>query len=103
MHEVQVNHLGGLSLHRKRVVRLTDRPDMTLDIKQQHNNNDYLSIMFFQCIRHDLINQNVKKGGEQKTYTLYFSYSDCSEPFFHAVINLDCTCSLVIELLNDSN
>ena len=30
MHEVLVNRLGGLSLPRKSVVRLTDRPDMTL-------------------------------------------------------------------------
>ena len=45
MHEVLVNRLGGLSLPRKSVVRLTDRPDMTLDvyrgrkttIQQQHN------------------------------------------------------------------
>ena len=43
MHEVLVNRLGGLSLSRKSVVRLTDRPDMTLDVyhgrkitKQQH-------------------------------------------------------------------
>ena len=32
MHEVLVNRLGGLSLPRRSVVRLTDRPDMTLDI-----------------------------------------------------------------------
>ena len=32
MHEVLVNHLGGLSLPRKSVVRLTDHPDMTLDV-----------------------------------------------------------------------
>ena len=32
MHEVLVNSLGGLSLPRKSVVRLTDRPDMTLDV-----------------------------------------------------------------------
>ena len=32
MHKVLVNRLGGLSLPRKRVVRLTDRPDMTLDV-----------------------------------------------------------------------
>ena len=32
MHEVLVNHLGGLSLPRKSVVRLTDRPDMTLGV-----------------------------------------------------------------------
>ena len=32
MHEVLVNRLGGLSLPRKSVVRLTDRPDMALDV-----------------------------------------------------------------------
>ena len=32
MHEVLVNRLGGLSLPRKSVVRLTDRPDMTLHV-----------------------------------------------------------------------
>ena len=32
MHEVLVNRLGGLSLPRKSVVRLTDRPDMTVDV-----------------------------------------------------------------------
>ena len=34
MHEVLVNRLGGLSLPRKSVVRLTDRPDMTLDVNR---------------------------------------------------------------------
>ena len=34
MHEVPVNRLGGLSLPRKSVVRLTDRPDMTLDVNR---------------------------------------------------------------------
>ena len=50
MHEVLVNRLGGLSLPRKSVVRLTDRPDMTLDVyrgrkttKQQYNNRLYSS------------------------------------------------------------
>ena len=32
VHEVLVNRLGGLRLPRKSVVRLTDRPDMTLDV-----------------------------------------------------------------------
>ena len=32
LHEILVNHLGGLSQPRKSVVRLTDRPDMTLDV-----------------------------------------------------------------------
>ena len=34
VHEVLVNRLGGLSLPRKSVDRLTDRPDMTLDVYQ---------------------------------------------------------------------
>ena len=44
MHKILVNRLGGLSLPRKTVVRLTDRPDMTLDVycgrktTTQHNN-----------------------------------------------------------------
>ena len=32
VHEVLLNRLGGLSLPRKSVVRLTDRPDVTLDV-----------------------------------------------------------------------
>ena len=35
MQEVLVNRLGGLSLPRKSVVRLTDRPDMTLDVYRE--------------------------------------------------------------------
>ena len=45
MHEVLVNRVGGLSLPMKSVVRLTDRPDMTIDVyrgrktamQQQHS------------------------------------------------------------------
>ena len=32
MHEILVNRLGGLSLPRKSVVKLNDRPDTTLDV-----------------------------------------------------------------------
>ena len=32
VHEVLVNRLGGLSLPRKSVVMITDRPDVTLDV-----------------------------------------------------------------------
>ena len=32
VHEVLVNRLGGLSLPRKSVVRLTDRPNITVDV-----------------------------------------------------------------------
>ena len=39
VHEVLVNRLGGLSLPRKSVVRLTDRPDMTLAVTADVYNN----------------------------------------------------------------
>ena len=56
VHEVLVNRLGGLSLPKKSVVRLTDRPDMTLDVYRgrktttQHNKNDnqYLDAISMQ-------------------------------------------------------
>ena len=45
MSEVLVNRLGGLSLPRKSVVRLTDRPDMTIDVysgrKTTQQNNKF--------------------------------------------------------------
>ena len=52
MHEVLVNRLGGLSLPRKSVVRLTDRPDMTLDVYRgrkttMQQNNLYLPSRLF--------------------------------------------------------
>ena len=51
MHEVLVNRLGGLSLPKKSVVRLTDRPDMTLDVyrgrkttmQQQQQRRNYVA------------------------------------------------------------
>ena len=60
VHEVLVHRLGGLSLPRKSVVRLTDRPDMTLDVYrgrkttiQQHAGPQFLpNLPFFislQC------------------------------------------------------
>ena len=46
MYEVLVNRLVGLSVPRKSVVRLNDRPDMNLDIyrgrKKQYNINRLL-------------------------------------------------------------
>ena len=36
MHEVLVNRLGGLSLPRKSVGRLTERPNMTLGVYRGH-------------------------------------------------------------------
>ena len=48
MHKVLVNRLGGLNLPMKSVVRLTDRPDMTLnvyvDVKQQNKQTGKIGI-----------------------------------------------------------
>ena len=56
MHKVLVNRLGGLSLPRKSVVRLTDRPDMTLDVyrgrkttMQQQQSSENQWICFTVC------------------------------------------------------
>ena len=57
MHEVLVNGLRGLSLPRKSVVRLTDRPDRTLDVyrgrktttqqqQQHHDDNHECKILY---------------------------------------------------------
>ena len=54
VHEVLVNRLGGLSLPRKSVVRLTDRPDMTLDVypgrKTTIQLSDHCSVMSLQTL-----------------------------------------------------
>ena len=59
MHEVLVNRLGGLSLPRKSVVRLTDRPDMTLDVyrgrkttKQKKKTISAINIIIFMWLQH---------------------------------------------------
>ena len=73
MHEVLVNRLGGLSLPRKSVVRLTDRPDMTLDVyrgrkttmQQQCNNSLVLS---FHTI---LLKRSPQMYKIEKLYVVY--------------------------------
>ena len=59
MHEVLVNRLGGLGLPRKSVVRLTDRPDVTLDVYrgrkttiQQYNNKPCMNKEFLVLLLH---------------------------------------------------
>ena len=59
MHEVLVNRLGGLSLPRKSLVRITDRPDMTLDdivdVKQQYNIDDLQTKICLNTIKFEFI------------------------------------------------
>ena len=51
VHEVLVYRLGGLSLPRKSVVRLTDHPDMTLDVyrgRKKNNTTTTTAIRIYQ-------------------------------------------------------
>ena len=49
MHEVLVNRLGGLSLPRKSVVRLTDHPGMILDVSRRGKTANQQSVKFQTC------------------------------------------------------
>ena len=70
MHEVLVNRLGGLSLPRKSVVRLTDRPDMTLDVYRGRKTTKKsivatcIAVHFAVC--HALYNNKNKKIGKNR-------------------------------------
>ena len=50
VHEMLVNRLGCLSLPRKSVVKLTDRPDFTVDVEQQYNNNTVVQFLFLNAL-----------------------------------------------------
>ena len=57
MHEVLVNRLGGLSLPRKSVVRVTDHRDMTLAVYHGRKTTTliatmyvYPSVIHFHCV-----------------------------------------------------
>ena len=66
MHEVLVNRLGGLSLPRKRVVRLTGRPGMTLDVYRgrkttTQQQQQLLLTLFYRLSWHSLKNTATNK------------------------------------------
>ena len=62
MHEVLVNGLGGLSLPKKSVVRLTDRPDMTLDVYRGRKTTMQQQQQPFSGRRPDIDWNTVSKG-----------------------------------------
>ena len=74
MHEVLVNRLGGLSLPRKSVVRLTVRPDMTLDVyrgrKKQPTKKDKTSLSFCAIVGQGPTVLAVGAGGVVWTFFL---------------------------------
>ena len=65
MHEVLINCLGGLSLSRKSVDRLTDRPDVTLDVYRGPGleKSSVLLVLdrFFSLKTDFVLNRKVKK------------------------------------------
>ena len=78
MHEVLVNHLGGLSLPRKSVVSLTDRPDMTLDVTvdiKQHQNKQTMEPYLMSCAHIRIFHNNfcklfIKKPSKKSLITM---------------------------------
>ena len=52
MQEVLVNHLGGLSLPRNSVVRLTEHPDMTIDVYGGRKTTQYNIYIVIPCQKH---------------------------------------------------
>ena len=78
MHEVLVNRLEGLSLPRKSVVRLTDRPDMTLDFYrgrkttiQQHQPLSILSMPCQCCFRVSTVHTCLGRPSRKRRRTFY--------------------------------
>ena len=75
MHEVLANRLGGLSLSMKSVVRLTDRPDMTLDVylgvdvKQQQ-----LAVVFKNSMQNTLKVKIVRRDPSNYKWTHRFGW-----------------------------
>ena len=61
MHEVLVKRLGGLSLPRKSVVRLTDRPDMTLDVYRGRKTTIQQFVKFHSILSSHLSGNQVGK------------------------------------------
>ena len=71
MHEVLVNRLGGLSLPRKSVVRLTDRPDMTLDVyrgRKTTMQQRLSDVNVCQCCQYSLMLLSICENAQQ-TYS----------------------------------
>ena len=91
MHEVLVNRLGGLSLPRKSVVRLTDRPDMTLDVyrgrkttNQQFLSDNIKSASSVASLK-DRLNRDLKKPPRLHSIGMRFGQ------ILHAKLRMECS------------
>ena len=83
MHEVLVNRLGGLSLPRKSVVRLTDRPDMTLDVYRGRKTTKQQSNIYLKCS--STMYSNFPQKSEQSRNTENNICSDLCGKLLHIV------------------
>ena len=75
MHEVLVNRLGGLSLPRKSVVRLNDRPDFTLDVYRGRKTTTQQQQILF-IVQRDFLRISGKFsniGNVLQSYTIFHS------------------------------
>ena len=81
MHEVLVNRLGGLSLPRKSVVRLTDHPDMTLDVYRgrkttiQYNKRSTRSVFYDFITKYTdiFVEKNERSFCTVKAFHIFFN------------------------------
>ena len=102
MHEVLFNRLGGLSLPRKSVVRLTDRPDMTLDVYRGRKTTIQQQQLLFQFPSHKSI-CNCKYGSLVKAVIKKYSKHTARIIFRSGhtgikYMSLNCECSPVPRL-----
>ena len=77
MHEVLVNRLGGLSLPRKSVVRLTGRPDMTLDVYR--GSKTTIQQQQSYCLHDVLTLSAVNKSNHLRAHLFTIQYSTSSK------------------------
>ena len=82
MREVLVNRLGGLSLPRKSVVRVTDRPNMTLDVYRGRKTTiQYNTIIFLNIYNDNNNNKNTEAMYGILAVHCIFIY--CTLCFYH--------------------
>ena len=67
MHLVLANCLGGLSLLRISVVRLTDSPNMTITVYHEHKTTTTIQICIIKCESKAIVGRLLKK----KNLSLY--------------------------------
>ena len=77
MHELLVYRLGGLSLPRKSVVRLTDRPDMTLDVycgrktTMQQCNGQFAYRPYHKTVQYEILISACKSTQSGQGFSLF--------------------------------